>query len=380
MNNALGLDFNYLFAGFYPPSFSQIIMILIGAYLIYMSIYYNKKPLLLLPMGVAILAANMPLPKITEDVINGFLGMIYNGASSGVYSVLVFFAVGTMIDLGMIDLGLVLADPKNFFIGASSQIGIFVVFFMISNLMGSDAAAATSIIGAADGSLAMYMTTLVTDARYFAPIVMASYLYMELLPILQIGVTKFLTTKKERTISMSYLRHVSRGEKIIFAVIAMSLCGIFLANSFPLIAALLFGSILRESDIIKNFSVTLQKSLTGILTMLIGIAIGSSASADTFISLSTILIFVFGFVSLILNTVIGVIVAKIINVLTGGKVNPIIGSAGLSAFPVPAWGAHIYGQENSSSNCLLLHAMAVNISGIISGAITVGIFLTFFHN
>ena len=374
MNNALGLDFNYLFAGFYPPSFSQIIMILIGAYLIYMSIYYNKKPLLLLPMGVAILAANMPLPKITEDVINGFLGMIYNGASSGVYSVLVFFAVGTMIDLG-----LVLADPKNFFIGASSQIGIFVVFFMISNLMGSDAAAATSIIGAADGSLAMYMTTLVTDARYFAPIVMASYLYMELLPILQIGVTKFLTTKKERTISMSYLRHVSRGEKIIFAVIAMSLCGIFLANSFPLIAALLFGSILRESDIIKNFSVTLQKSLTGILTMLIGIAIGSSASADTFISLSTILIFVFGFVSLILNTVIGVIVAKIINVLTGGKVNPIIGSAGLSAFPVPAWGAHIYGQENSSSNCLLLHAMAVNISGIISGAITVGIFLAFFH-
>lgn len=375
MNNALGLDFNYLFAGFYPPSFSQIIMILIGAYLIYMSIYYNKKPLLLLPMGVAILAANMPLPKITEDVINGFLGMIYNGASSGVYSVLVFFAVGTMIDLG-----LVLADPKNFFIGASSQIGIFVVFFMISNLMGSDVAADTSIIGAADGSLAMYMTTLVTDARYFAPIVMASYLYMELLPILQIGVTKFLTTKKERTISMSYLRHVSRGEKIIFAVIAMSLCGIFLANSFPLIAALLFGSILRESDIIKNFSVTLQKSLTGILTMLIGIAIGSSASADTFISLSTILIFVFGFVSLILNTVIGVIVAKIINVLTGGKVNPIIGSAGLSAFPVPAWGAHIYGQENSSSNCLLLHAMAVNISGIISGAITVGIFLTFFHN
>ena len=375
MNNALGLDFNYLFAGFYPPSFSQIIMILIGAYLIYMSIYYNKKPLLLLPMGVAILAANMPLPKITEDVINGFLGMIYNGASSGVYSVLVFFAVGTMIDLG-----LVLADPKNFFIGASSQIGIFVVFFMISNLMGSDVAAATSIIGAADGSLAMYMTALVTDARYFAPIVMASYLYMELLPILQIGVTKFLTTKKERTISMSYLRHVSRGEKIIFAVIAMALCGIFLANSFPLIAALLFGSILRESDIIKNFSVTLQKSLTGILTMLIGIAIGSSASADTFISISTILIFVFGFISLILNTVIGVIVAKIINVLTGGKVNPIIGSAGLSAFPVPAWGAHIYGQENSSSNCLLLHAMAVNISGIISGAITVGIFLTFFHN
>ena len=375
MNNSLGLDFNYLFAGFYPPSFSQIIMILIGAYLIYMSIYYNKKPLLLLPMGVAILAANMPLPKITEDVINGFLGMIYNGASSGVYSVLVFFAVGTMIDLG-----LVLADPKNFFIGASSQIGIFIVFFIISNLIGSDVAAATSIIGAADGSLAMYMTALVTDARYFAPIVMASYLYMELLPILQTGVTKFLTTKKERTISMSYLRHVSRGEKIIFAVIAMALCGIFLANSFPLIAALLFGSILRESDIIKNFSITLQKSLTGILTMLIGIAIGSSASADTFISLSTVLIFLFGFLSLILNTIIGVLVAKIINVLTGGKVNPIIGSAGLSAFPVPAWGAHIYGQENSSSNCLLLHAMAVNISGIISGAITVGILLTFFHN
>ena len=159
----------------------------------------------------------------------------------------------------------------------------------------------------------------------------------------------------------------------------MGLCGIFLANSFPLIAALLFGSILRESDIIKNFSITLQKSLTGILTMLIGIAIGSSATAEYFMTFNTIIIFVFGLLSLILSTTIGIVTAKIINILSGGKVNPIIGSAGLSAFPVPAWGAHVYGQENSSSNCLLLHAMAVNISGIISGAVVMGILLTFFH-
>ena len=379
MNRILGLDLNNLIAGFYPPSFAQIIMMLLGAYLIYMSIYYNKKPLLLLPMGVAILASNMPLPRMTTEVVNGFLGFIYSGADSGVYSILVFFAVGTMIDLGLI-----LADPKNFFIGASSQVGIFIVFYVMSSLsvylnLGDDIAAATSIIGAADGSLAMYMASLIAEPRYFAPIVIAAYLYMELLPILQIAVTKFMTTKEERKISMSYLRHVSRGEKIIFAVISIGFCGIFLSNSFPLIAALLFGSILRESDIIKNFSVNLQKSLNGILTMIIGIAIGSRATADTFITFNTIIIFFFGFMSLILSTIIGILVAKIMNILTGGKVNPIIGSAGLSAFPIPAWGAHIYGQENSSSNCLLLHAMAVNISGIISGAVVVGILLAFFH-
>lgn len=379
MNRILGLDLNNLIAGFYPPSFAQIIMMLLGAYLIYMSIYYNKKPLLLLPMGIAILASNMPLPRMTTEVVNGFLGFIYSGADSGVYSILVFFAVGTMIDLGLI-----LADPKNFFIGASSQIGIFIVFYVMSSLsaylnLGDDIAAATSIIGAADGSLAMYMASLIAEPRYFAPIVIAAYLYMELLPILQIAVTKFMTTKEERKISMSYLRHVSRGEKIIFAVISIGFCGIFLSNSFPLIAALLFGSILRESDIIKNFSVNLQKSLNGILTMIIGIAIGSRATADTFITFNTIVIFFFGFMSLILSTIIGILVAKIMNILTGGKVNPIIGSAGLSAFPIPAWGAHIYGQENSSSNCLLLHAMAVNISGIISGAVVVGILLAFFH-
>ena len=379
MNRILGLDLNNLIAGFYPPSFAQIIMMLLGAYLIYMSIYYNKKPLLLLPMGVAILASNMPLPRMTTEVVNGFLGFIYSGADSGVYSILVFFAVGTMIDLGLI-----LADPKNFFIGASSQIGIFIIFYIMSSLsvylnLGDNIAAATSIIGAADGSLAMYMASLIAEPRYFAPIVIAAYLYMELLPILQTTVTKFMTTKEERKISMSYLRHVSRGEKIIFAVISIGFCGIFLSNSFPLIAALLFGSILRESDIIKNFSVNLQKSLNGILTMLIGIAVGSSTTAETFITFNTFIIFFFGLLSLILSTVIGILVAKIMNILTGGKVNPIIGSAGLSAFPIPAWGAHIYGQENSSSNCLLLHAMAVNISGIISGAVVVGILLAFFH-
>lgn len=379
MNRILGLDLNNLIAGFYPPSFAQIIMMLLGAYLIYMSIFYNKKPLLLLPMGVAILASNMPLPRMTTEVVNGFLGFIYSGADSGVYSILVFFAVGTMIDLGLI-----LADPKNFFIGASSQIGIFIIFYIMSSLgvylnLGDNIAAATSIIGAADGSLAMYMASLIAEPRYFAPIVIAAYLYMELLPILQTTVTKFMTTKEERKISMSYLRHVSRGEKIIFAVISIGFCGIFLSNSFPLIAALLFGSILRESDIIKNFSVNLQKSLNGILTMLIGIAVGSSTTAETFITFNTFIIFFFGLLSLILSTVIGILVAKIMNILTGGKVNPIIGSAGLSAFPIPAWGAHIYGQENSSSNCLLLHAMAVNISGIISGAVVVGILLAFFH-
>lgn len=375
---ALNLNFNNLFLGFGFPSFGQIIMILAAAFLIYQAIHHKRKPLLLLPMGVAILATNMPLPYMTASVIDGVLGFMFGGAISGIYSVLVFFAVGTMIDLG-----LVLADPKNFFIGATAQIGIFVVFFIMSSFgifsnIGVETAAATSMIGAADGALAMYLSALIAPAK-FAPIVIAAYLYMELVPVLQSKLTGILTTKEERKITMNYLRYVSRGEKIIFAVVAMALCGIFLANAFPLIAALMFGNILRESDIIKTFSSSLQKSLTSILTILIGIAIGSSASADTFISYSTIVIFLFGFLAFILSTSIGILTAKVMNLATGGKVNPIIGSAGLSAFPVPAWGAHIYGQEVSSSNCLLLHAMAVNVSGIISGAVCMGILLTFFH-
>lgn len=374
----LNLNFHDLLLGFGMPSIGQIIMILLATFLIYQAIYYKRKPLLLLPMGVAMLATNMPLPYITASVIDGVLGFMFKGATSGVYPVFVFFAVGTMIDLG-----LVLADPKNFFIGACSQIGIFIIFFIMSSFgifsgIGVDTAAATSMIGAADGALAMYLAALIAPSK-FAPIVIAAYLYIELMPVLQSKLTGALTTKKERKITMSYLRYVSRGEKIIFAVVSMALCGIFLANAFPLIAALMFGNILRESDIIKTFSVSLQKSLTSILTIFIGIAVGSSAFADTFITFTSIAIFIFGFLAFVLSTAIGILTAKIMNLASGGRINPIIGSAGLSAFPIPAWGAHVYGQEVSSSNCLLLHAMAVNVSGIISSAICMGILLTFFH-
>lgn len=375
MDKALVEYFDNLFSGFHLPSFGQIVMILIGAYLIYQAVYYNKKALLLLPMGVSIIASNIPLPYTTENILLSFFSFIQKGTNTSLYSVLVFFAVGTMIDLG-----LVLADPKNFFIGASSQIGIFLVFYIMSLFGFSDnLSAGISIIGAADGALSMYIAPIVLSSKYFTPIVLASFLYMGILPDIQSFITKCITTEKERKISMNYLRHVSRGEKIIFAVVAMALCGILLPHSFPLVVALMFGSILRESKIIDTFSNNIQKALNGILTILIGIAIGGSTTAYNILVPSTLFIFLFGFLALILSTIIGILTAKIINIITGGKVNPIIGSAGLSAFPIPAWGAHVYGQENMSSNCLLLHAMAVNISGIISSMITVGILIAFLH-
>lgn len=372
----LNLNFNNLIMGFTFPSFGQIVMILVAGVLIYQAVYHKHKPLLLLPMGIGILASNLPFPYMTANVVSSVLGFMLKGIESGAYPVLVLFAIGTMVDLGLL-----IADPKNFIIGAMAQVGVFIVFFLmaiIAPFLGNvQSYAATSIVGLADGNLSMYITALIAPER-LAALIIASYSYAGLLPILQPRITKFLTTKEERKINMPYLRHVSRGEKIIFACVSMALCGIFLANAFPLIGAFMFGNILRESDIIKSFSSNIQKSLTSILTVVMGIAVGATATAGSFLRLDTAVIFLFGFLSLMLTTGIGIMTAKIINIFTG-KTNPIIGSAGLSAFPAPSWSAHIFGQEAMSSNCLLLHAMAVNTAGIISGAFCVGIFLTVFH-
>lgn len=372
----LNINFNNLIMGVTFPSLGQIIMILVAGVLLYQAVYHKHKPLLLLPMGIGILASNLPFPYMTASVINNVLGVMLKGIESGVYPVFIFFAIGTMVDLGLL-----IADPKNFIIGAMAQTGVFIIFFVMAVigpfLLDVEIYAATSIIGLADGNLSMYITALITPQR-FPAVVIASYSYAGLLPILQPRITRLLTTKEERKINMPYLRHVSRGEKIIFACVSMTLCGILLANAFPLIGAFMFGNILRESDIIKSFSSSIQKSLTSILTVVIGIAVGATATSVSFLRFETVIIFLFGFLSLILTTSIGIITAKIINIFTG-KTNPIIGSAGLSAFPAPSWSAHLFGQEARASNCLLLHAMAVNTAGIISGALCVGIFLTVFH-
>ena len=371
------LDFNYLISELSFPTFGNIIMIIISGILMYQSVYHKQKPLLLLPMSVVMLAVNLPLPNITAKVVNEMTSFLFQGAISGVYPLLIFFAVGTMIDLGLL-----LASPKNFFIGASSQLGIFLVFFIagyFADIFGLslELSSVAAIIGSADGAMAMYLSALISP-KNFAAVSISAYSFTALLPVIQPKITAMLTTESERKISMDYLKHVSRGEKIIFAIISMTLSGLFLPNSFPLIGALMFGNILREASIIDSFSSNFQKAFTNIVTMAIGIAIGSSAYASSFLTMETLFIFVFGLISFILSTGIGVITAKIMNVITGGRVNPIIGSAGISAFPVPSWSAHLFAQEVKSSNCLLLHAMAVNTAGIISGAIGVGIFMTFF--
>lgn len=371
------LDFNYLLSELSFPTLGNVIMIILSGVLMYQSVYHKQKPLLLLPMSVVMLAVNLPLPNVTARVINEMTSFLFEGAISGVYPLLIFFAVGTMIDLGLL-----LASPKNFFIGASSQLGIFLVFFVagyFSNILGLnlELSSVAAIIGSADGAMAMYLSALISPQN-FAAVSIAAYSFTALLPVIQPKITAMLTTENERKISMEYLKHVSRGEKIIFAIISMTLSGIFLPNSFPLVGALMFGNILREANIIDSFSSNFQKAFTNIVTMAIGITIGSSAYASSFLTMETLFIFIFGLISFILSTGIGVITAKIMNVITGGKVNPIIGSAGISAFPVPSWSAHLFAQEVKSSNCLLLHAMAVNTAGIISGAIGVGIFLTFF--
>ena len=354
----------------------RVLMILISLVLIYLAIVKEFEPLLLLPIGFGALLANIPLAGISGP--DGLQGMIYNvGIESGVFPLLIFLGVGAMTDFGPL-----LANPKTALLGGAAQFGIF------SALLGALAlsvwvpgikfslldAASIGIIGGADGPTSIWLTSKLSP-KLLGAIAVAAYSYMALVPIIQPPIMKLLTTEAERKIKMKQLRAVSKVEKICFPIVITLLCAFLLPDAAPLIGMLMFGNLLKECGVVERLSQTAQNALMNIVTIFLGIAVGSKLSADQFLSLQTLGILVMGCVAFCMGTAAGVVFAKIMNCFSKNKINPLIGSAGVSAVPMAARVANKVGLEADPSNYLLMHAMGPNVAGVIGSAVAAGVLL-----
>ncbi len=363
------------FNGFMLPTLTEFIMIVIGAHIIHMSISRRNRELLLVPLGLSIIFTNIPFPNLSVEILDSFFSFFSIGLETAIFSSLLFFAIGTTIDIGLI-----LADPKLLLIGASSQLGVLFVYFIMTHFNFSpDFALSNAVIGSAEGALTMYTSSFLTDYSLFSPLVVISFAYIVFLPKIQYLFSIVFITKAEKRICMDYLRYVSVSEKIIFSVVVLVLCALFLPNAFIAIGSLLVGSIFRESNIMNTFSENVQNYLMGMLNIFIGFSLGFLTTDINFLNINTLYIAIFGFVSLFLSIFISVLVAKILNIFTGGKVNPLIGISSVGTFPSSSLTIHNIAQNERSQNCLLLHSMAVSISNIIFSIITAGLLLSFLN-
>mgnify|MGYP006292850923 CR=1 FL=1 len=359
-------------AGF---SWQQIVMIIVGLVLIYLAIVRKFEPLLLLPIGFGGILANVPFIGIAEA--GGFLGQIYTfGISSGVFPLLIFMGVGALTDFGPL-----LADPKTALLGAAAQFGIFATLIGALALgrieiIGFDLADASAIgiIGGADGPTAIFLASKLSP-ELLGSIAVAAYSYMALVPIIQPPIARLLTSKAEREIKMEQLRHVSKAERILFPLVVLGTCILLLPTATPLIGSLMFGNLLRESGVTNRLANAAQNELMNIVTILLGLAVGSRLSGDTFLTVRTLGILVLGLVAFSIGTATGVLLAKLMNKISRRPINPLIGAAGVSAVPMAARVANRMGQEANSDNHLLMHAMGPNVAGVIGSAVAAGILL-----
>lgn len=354
----------------------ELIMILVGFLLLYLGIVKKFEPLLLLPIGFGGILANIPLAGIAGP--GGFLGIIYDfGVSNGLFPLLIFMGVGAMTDFGPL-----LAHPKTALLGAAAQFGIFFTFMAalgVSDLLPAvdfsiRQASAISIIGGADGPTAIYVSTKLAP-ELLGAIAVAAYSYMALVPIIQPPIMRALTTSRERKIVMTQLRHVSKTEKIIFPILVLGLCILFLPDATPLIGALMFGNLARESGVVDRLSDTMQNALINSVTILLGLAVGSKLQADKFLLPETLGIIVLGLVAFSIGTAAGVLLGKLMNLLSREPVNPLIGAAGVSAVPMAARVVNKVGQDENHQNMLLMHAMGPNVAGVIGSAVAAGILI-----
>ena len=354
----------------------QVSMIFIGVLLIFLAIKKGFEPLLLLPIGFGGILANIPVAEIGGD--QGFLGIIYHmGISNGLFPLIIFMGVGAMTDFGPL-----LANPKTALLGAAAQLGIFSTLigalvlsgaFESINFSISDASA-IGIIGGADGPTAIFLASRLAPDLLGA-IAVAAYSYMALVPIIQPPIMRLLTSEEERNIEMKQLRHVSKVEKIVFPFIVLALCILLLPSSCPLIGALMFGNLVKESGVVDRLSSTMQNELINIVTILLGLAVGSKLAADKFLNFQTIGILLLGLVAFSIGTASGVLLAKLMNKLSKDDINPLIGAAGVSAVPMAARVVNKVGLESNPNNFLLMHAMGPNVSGVIGSAVAAGILL-----
>jgi len=349
----------------------EIIMIIIACVFLYLAIKKGYEPYLLIPIAFGMLLVNMPLSGLMED--SGLLRLIYIGTDKGLYPPLIFLCVGAGTDFGPL-----IANPRSILLGAAAQFGIFFTFVgaIILGFTGPEAAS-IGIIGGADGPTALYLTSMLAK-DLLGPIAIAAYSYMALVPIIQPPIMKLLTTKEEREVKMEQLRPVSQKEKIIFPVLVTIFVILLLPSAAPLIGMLMFGNLIRESGVVPKLLETAQNSLMYIVTIFLGLTVGAKAEARLFLTPATLKIIALGLVAFSIGTATGLIFGKIMYKTSKGKVNPLIGAAGVSAVPMAARVVQKEGRKYNPSNFLLMHAMGPNVAGVIGSAVAAGVLLMFF--
>lgn len=359
--------------------YRMLIMWAIGGLLIFLAIKKNMEPTLLLPIGFGVILVNLPLSGVVDRVVNGLpqegaLSILYKaGIANELFPLILFIGIGAMIDFGPI-----LANPKLMIFGAAAQFGIFFTLCTSSMFFDIKDAAAIATIGAADGPTAIVVAQML-DSKYLGAIMVAAYSYMALVPIIQPPVIKLLTTEKERKIRMKYKpSQVSKLTKILFPIVITIIAGVVSPNSVALVGFLMFGNLIRECGVLDSLSETAQRVLANLVTIFLGITIATQMQFDKFLQKETLLILVLGFIAFIFDTAGGVIFAKFLNLFLKEKINPMIGAAGISAFPMSGRVVHKIGLAEDPHNFLLMQSMGVNVSGQIASVIAGGLILNFF--
>ena len=392
----------YLSSGLVSLDWQNYVMIAISCFLLFLAIKKQYEPLLLLPIAFGMLLVNlypgiMAAPHINlveiasvndpaatghvvqeiggkvyyeDPTYGGLLYYLYQGVKLGIYPPLIFLGIGCMTDFGPL-----IANPKSLILGAAAQIGIFITFTGAIFLGFTEAeSGAIGIIGGADGPTAIYVTTKLAP-NLLGSIAIPAYSYMALVPIIQPPIMKALTTKKERSVVMEQLRPVSRLEKILFPIIVVILIAIFLPDAAPLVGMLMLGNLFKESGVVERIAKAAQNELMNIITIFLGTTVGATASGTNFLKLDTLKIIALGLIAFCMGTAFGLLFGKIMYKLTGGKINPLIGSAGVSAVPMAARVAQKVGQQENPANFLLMHAMGPNVAGVIGSAVAAGVLL-----
>ena len=368
----------FQYTGFANVTIGHIVMLLVGSFFIYLGIVKEYEPLLLVPIGFGILVGNIPFFEgvglqlgIYEE--GSVLNILYYGVLKGIYPPLIFLGIGAMTDFSAL-----ISNPKLVLLGAAAQVGIFLTYIAAITLgFSAQQAAAIGIIGGADGPTAIFLSSKLAP-QLLGAIAIAAYSYMALVPVIQPPIIKLLTSDKERKIKMKPPRSVSRTEKVIFPIVGLLLTTFISPGGLPLLGMLFFGNLLKESGVTKRLADTASKPLIDIVTILLGLTVGTSTQATTFLTPASILIFVLGAISFMIATAGGVLFAKVMNLFLkeGNKLNPMIGAAGVSAVPDSARVVQHLGIKEDPSNYLLMHAMAPNVSGVIGSAVAAGILLS----
>lgn len=369
-----GLSQLWLSTGISNFEWGQAVMMSVGFLLIYLAVRKGFEPLLLLPIGFGAVLSNIPVAGIAEE--GGLLAYLYLGIKSGVFPLLIFMGVGAMTDFGPM-----LANPKTLLLGAAAQFGIFGTLFgaLALNVIPGlhftfKDAAAIAIIGGADGPTAIYVASKLAPDLLGA-IAVAAYSYMALVPLIQPPIMRALTTEDERLIEMAQLRIVSRQEKVIFPMVLLVLSAMLLPSAAPLIGMFCLGNLMRECGVVERLSKTAQNELINVVTIFLGLAVGSKLGAASFLRAETLGILVLGAIAFSFGTAAGVLMGKVMNRFSVNKVNPLIGAAGVSAVPMSARVANKVGQESNPHNFLLMHAMGPNVAGVIGSAVAAGVLL-----